>query len=101
MKLGKKLSDFFSEAHVEQVARESQFVKRKGKLSSLAFIDTLLFKEYDNGNMSLNDHSVDLNVRHDIKLTKQSLDERFNDRSAAFVKRLLEECLQKQVSEDM
>jgi DDE family transposase len=101
LKLGKKFSHFFSEAHIEQVARESGFVKRKGKLSSMAFMDNLLFKEYDNGNMSLNDHSVDINVRHNIKLTKQSLDERFNDRSVAFVKSLLKECLQKQVAEDM
>jgi hypothetical protein len=59
-----------------------------------------MFNEYDNGAVSLNDHSVDIRMRHDIQITKQSLDERFNEGSVAMGKELVEDCIRKQIPAD-
>lgn len=60
-----------------------------------------MFNEYDNGDVSLNDHSIDIQVRHNVKLKTQSLDERFNENSVEFVKELLSEAVQNQIPADM
>lgn len=61
------------------------------------FLDTLLFNKQDNESVSLNDYSVSLQARHQTQLRKQSIDERFNKESVAFVRTLLEEQLEKQL----
>ena len=92
------MSEQYSEEHLNEVARQSGFVKRQRKLKPSYFLDTLMFNKYDNKTVSLNDHSVDIQVRHQTVLKKQSIDERFNEKSVQFVKMLLEEQLNKQVA---
>ena len=55
------------------------------------FLEELLFKVFDNGTVSLNDHSVNIAMTHNVQIRKQSIDERFSDRSAEFVRTLLEQ----------
>lgn len=62
------------------------------------FMDMLLFKIFDNGSMSLNDHSVDLYMKHGVQVRKQSLHDRFSEESVKFVRSVLEENLEKQIS---
>jgi len=95
--LSKKFSELYSEEHIEEVAYETGFITRKRKLSPLSFLDTLLFNKQDNESVSLNDYSVSLQVRHQMQIRRQSIDERFNERSVAFVRKLLEEQLEKQL----
>lgn len=99
--MSKKFSEFYSEEHIEQIARESGFLKRQRKLTPVSFLDTLLFNKYDNKVASLNDYSVDIAVRHNTTIKKQSIDERFNESSLRFIKTLLEEQLEKQVAEKL
>jgi hypothetical protein len=74
------------------------FIKRKSKINAQMFMDTLLFKVFDNGSMSLNDHSVDLYMNHCVEIRKQSLHDRFNEASVKFVRSVLEENLKNQIS---
>ena len=99
--MSRKFSEFYSEQHIEQVARESGFVKRQRKLTPVSFLDSLLFNKYDNKTVSLNDYSVDIQVRHNTTIKKQSIDERFNECSVEFIRTLLEEQLEKQVTEPL
>lgn len=73
-------------------------MRRMRKLSPCQFLDRLIFNSFDNGSMSLNDLSVDLQLHQGTCLRKQSLDERFNEHSAKFVKTLLEEKLKTQTT---
>ena len=61
-------------------------------------MDTLLFNEFDNKMVSLNDHSVDLRLKHQLKITKQSLDQRFNESSVEFIKTLFTEQISQQIN---
>lgn len=80
------------------MARETGFMKRSRKLLPSQFLDSLVFKSFDNRLGSLNDQSTDLQLHQGISVRKQSIDERFNEHSVKFVKRLLEEQLHTQIT---
>lgn len=84
--------------HLEAVARQTGFLRRKTKLTPSVFLDTLLFNEFDNKQVSLNDHSLDLRLKHQLQIRKQSLDQRFNACSVDFVKALLTEQMSLQLN---
>lgn len=81
-----------------EVARDTGFVKRNRKLQPTHFLDSLMFNVHDNKLSSLNDHAVNIQLKHNTAIKKQSLDERFSSDSVTFVKTLLEEQLKTQVS---
>jgi hypothetical protein len=58
----------------------------------------LLFKVFDNGTVSLNDHSVYVAMEHEIQMRKQSIDDRFTDKSVEFVRTLLEQHISTQIT---
>jgi Transposase DDE domain len=99
--LSQKISEFYSAHHIEEIARASGFLKRQRKLTPACFLDSLLFNRYDNKTVSLNDYSIDIQVRHNTTLKKQSIDERFNEGSVKFIRTLLEEQIKKQVVEPL
>jgi hypothetical protein len=57
----------------------------------------LLFEQLNNAQVSLNDHSMNFNVKHGVSVRKQSVDERFNVHSVDFVKTLLQKQLTQQI----
>lgn len=77
---------------------QTGFLKRRTKLSPGIFLDTLLFNQFDNKQVSLNDHSIDLRLKYQLQVTKQSMDQRFNASSVAFVKALLAAQMSQQLS---
>lgn len=94
----KKICDVYSKEHLEKLAKETGFRKRgNGKLSPQLFFEMLLFKKADSRQISLNDHCAEL-MFNGVKVSKQSLHERFNQTSVDFVKRLVEEQLQNQIT---
>jgi hypothetical protein len=54
----------------------------------------LLFRDFDAGKQSLNDHVIQLSCEGNKVIRKQSLDERFNDSSVEFIKKVLIDQLQ-------
>ena len=97
-KFSKRISEAYSCDHLEQVARETCFKQRESKLTPEIFIDTILFNEIDNGCVSLNDHSAAIKLRHDVTISKQGLHDRFNEEASCFVKQLLNDQLQAQLT---
>ena len=82
---------------MEQLAKETSFVQRESKINGKNFFDIIVFNNEKLKEQSLNDLSIDLTERYGIKITKQSLHNRFNDHAIAFLKKALERLLYQQI----
>lgn len=92
------IDPFFTEEELNQLAIESGFVRRKGKLNGSLFLDLIVFNSENLKDQSLNDLSVILKDRHEIDITKQSLHEKFNENALLFLKDALEQLIGKQLN---
>lgn len=97
-KFESKISKAFSEKELNALAEQTGFKIRQSKLTPTMFVDTLLFKEMDNGRVSLDDHCIALKERYDVTMKKQSLSERFDVTAVKFVRELLNRHLSNQIS---
>lgn len=89
---------FFADEELDRLARETKFTQRPdGKLSGSMFFDLVIFNSDKLKDQSLNDLSLEAKERHGIDITKQSLDERFNEYAPIFLKEALEKLLEKQI----
>ena len=91
------IKPFFSTQQLDQLALDSGFVQRKGKLNGRLFLDLLVFNSESLKQQSLNDLTVVLKHEHDIDITKQSLHERFNASAVTFLKLALQILLRDQL----
>lgn len=89
------IDPFFTEKELNQLAIDSGFVRRKGKLNGSLFLDLIVFNSDHLKNQSLNDLSILLKDGHEIDITKQSLHERFNENALIFLKDALEQLIGK------
>ena len=92
------IAPFFTTDELDQLARDSQFVKRAGKINGSLFFELLVFHSERLKSERLNDLSVDLKLRHGVEISRQSLHERFNQSALVFLVVALEELLQKQLN---
>jgi hypothetical protein len=88
---------FFTDDVLEQLARETKFVQRESKINGQNFFDIIVFNNEQLKQQSLNDLAIDLTERYGIKITKQSLHDRFNERALAFLQHALERLLNQQL----
>jgi len=95
--LSKKFETFYSSSQLEALAREVGFIQRTSKLTAQMYLGLLLFNVFNNGKISLNDHSMELFAEYGVQVRKQSMHERFNEQSVAFVRTLLEHHLNNQI----
>lgn len=89
------IDPFFTSEELNQLARDSGFVQRVGKMDGSLFFDLIVFHSEDLKSQS--DLSISLKERHAIEIKKQSLHERFNNFALIFLKEALEKMLQKQL----
>lgn len=82
---------------MEQLAKETIFVQRESKINGKNFFDIIVFNNEKLKEQSLNDLSIDLTERYGIKITKQSLHNRFNEHAIAFLEKALERLLNQQI----
>lgn len=94
------IDSFFTSQELNQLARETQFVQRRGKINGSVFFDLIVFHSESLKSQSLNDLSIILKDKLDIEIQKQSLHERFNKYALFFLKRALEKLLEKQLSQE-
>jgi hypothetical protein len=90
----------FSESHLNKLAEETGFKKRASKISPKKFIDILLYgsnEEYK----SLNQCVTETRDKHNVSISKQGLDQRFNEGSVQFIKALFEKQLREQFSSEI
>jgi hypothetical protein len=80
------------------LALESGFLCRKSKLSPELFFDLLFYAVSLSSNSSLEHLCGYLSSQYGIPLRKQSLDERFNERTVHFVKAVLRALPEEQFS---
>jgi len=95
--LQEQFENHFDKDEIEELARGSQFVQREGKLNGCTFLSLIVFNTNSLPSESLNDLCVDLQQNYEIDMTKQSLHERFNEKSVLFVTSALEKLLNKQL----
>ncbi len=91
------IGSFFTTQELDQLARDAGFVQRKSKLNGSLFLDLIVFNNENLKEQSLNDLSVLLKNEHGIDITKQSLQDRFNESAVLFLKDSLENLLLKQL----
>jgi len=90
---------FFTSEELNQLAKETKFVRRSsGKIDGKMFMDLIVFNNDCLKSQSLNDLSIILQERYKIPISKQSLHERFNKYASDFLKKALERLLTKQFS---
>lgn len=70
------------------LSKKTGFVERTSKLDGPKFLEMLMFGNM-NGSTSLNDLSAYLLEEHDINISKQSIDERFNKQAVNYLKDIL------------
>lgn len=66
-------------------------------MKAYIFLDMLISQVFDKSQISLNDHSVELRMKHGIKITKQGIDDNFTAESTEFVRTLVEQQLEDQL----
>lgn len=87
-------------ALIEAKARQSGFVKRKTKLTGSRFTNLLVLSNGNLAETSMLEMCQDYEYSYGELLSKQSLDERFNERSVVFLKMLIQEVPSRHVPSD-
>lgn len=82
---------------IDQLARETGFVKRSRKLSAPDFVNTLMFSSCNQANTSLPDMAADLNQQFSVDISKEGIHKKFSAKAVAFLKELVKAQLAKQV----
>ena len=72
------------------VARKTGFCKRESKLSPGSFFDIMMYDASSAKLNSLNQLAIEAQSEHDIGITKQGIDKRFNNHTLDFLKHLIE-----------
>ncbi len=92
-----EIEPFFTQDEISELARESGFVKREGKIDGNTFLNLIVFNSDNLNNQSLNDLSGILQDDYWIDICTQSLNERFNKYAIIFLKNVLEETIKRQI----
>jgi len=72
------------------VARKTGFCKRESKLSPGSFFDIMMYDASSVKLNSLNQLAIEAQSEHDIGITKQGINKRFNNHTLDFLKHLIE-----------
>jgi hypothetical protein len=92
--ISEKMVGFFSDQEVEEIARETQFVRRQSTISGLKFLKAVVLGFLEKSSASLNELAqsfLDLGV----EVTPQGIDERINAFSVAFLRKLFWQALER------
>jgi hypothetical protein len=88
----------FSDKDLQKVAGECGFYKKKSDFMPTMFFDMLLYCASQTEACSLEQASSMVSNKYRLKISKQAIDERFNNHSVVFVKEILKKALEKQLS---
>lgn len=92
------LREVFSEKELQKKAAASGFYRRKSDFTPTMFFDILLYCASRSQACSLSQTSSKVKSYHGLKITKQSIDGRFTEEAVLFVKEVLKELLERQLS---
>lgn len=93
-----EINRFFTNEELEQLAKETSFIQRNGKITGRNFFDLIVFRKEHLREYSLNDLSGDYSDYYQIDIAKQSLQDRFTDNALFFLETALEKLLNRQLN---
>ena len=91
----------FSSEELKTTARETGFLKRESKINPSKFFDLLMYDVSSGKSKSLSQMTIEAESEHGITVSKQGLDKKFNNRTVAFLKRLIEKQLSTEISHQL
>ena len=98
--LSTEITKLLSKENINSIAKETGFIQRNGKIDGFIFLDIILFTYFNQKELSLNDLSIEIKKRFGVKISKQSIDERFSNLSVLFFKKILEKALKIIIKKD-
>jgi len=93
-----EIPKFFAAEELEELARESGFVIRKRNIDGATFIRLICLNNENLRKESLNDLTITLRQEYDVEITKQSLNDRFNEKAVLFLKLTLAKLLNRRIN---
>jgi hypothetical protein len=97
----KTLENVFSTKGLMIKAKEAGFYKRASKLSPSVFFDLLMYDVSSAKSRSLNQLAIEAKSEHDIGVSKQGIDKKFNDQALSFIKLLIETQLSQELDQQI
>jgi hypothetical protein len=88
----------FSKNEIEEIARSTGFVKRKGKIDAWEFVCLCCFMDVEVANHTLVALCTKLSVKIDVVISNQALDQRLNERCVEFLKKIFEKLLRQTIT---
>ena len=86
-KIVKKITSLFNKNKIDEIARKTGFVSRQRKLTGFVFMMLMIFEIRKTNMESLNEMSIKLESEG-IFISKQGIDNRFNESAVEFMKEL-------------
>jgi hypothetical protein len=93
-----ELKKCFSKEEIEEIARETGFVKRKGKIEAWEFVCLCCFMDIEVANNTLVTLCTKLSAKTGVVISNQALDQRLNQRCVEFLKKIFEKLLRQTIT---
>lgn len=93
-----ELKRCFSKDEIEEIARETGFVKRKGKIKAWEFVCLCCFMDVEIANNTLVSLCTKLSAKIGLVISNQALDQRLNERCVKFLKKIFENLLRQTIT---
>jgi hypothetical protein len=99
--LQKAIEDVFTAKELLLSARETGFCRRDSKVSPFVFFDLLMYDFSSEKTKSLNQLAIEAYSEHNIYVSKQGIDKRFNDHTVSYMKLLIEKQLSVELGQQL
>jgi hypothetical protein len=92
-----ELKRFFTRDEIEQIARKTGFVKRKGKINAWQFVALCSFMDVDVAETPLVELASAISTDDGPTVSSQAIHKRFNERCVAFLKEIFNKLLNNKI----
>ena len=96
-RLVEQINKIFDKEKIEQIAHDTKFVQRESKLTGADFFFLCVFAHQIDSTMSLEGLCAELLKEEGKYLSKQSLQDRYNNEGVALMKQLVHEALKDKI----
>ncbi|MCH4201176.1 MAG: IS4 family transposase [Clostridium tyrobutyricum] len=93
-----ELKRCFSKEEIKEIARETGFVKKKGKIEAWEFICLCCFMDVEVANNTLVTLCTKLSAKIEVVISNQALDQRLNEKCVEFLKKIFEKLLRQTIT---
>jgi hypothetical protein len=93
-----ELKRCFSKEELDEIARETGFVKRKGKIEAWEFVCLCCFMDVEVANNTLVTLCTRLSAKIGVVISNQALDQRLNESCVEFLKKVFENLLRQTIT---